>query len=152
MVVTGEAITTTCDFTDGQDGLTNWNAWVGSATGSSASATPALNLTEQVCILGTGVSGYLGLCDFSCNLGYCPTGACTCLEMGAQVELPNATGVVGYPAEGLDATYSGLCSFACNYDYCPSDVCDTTSHTLTIPTSSPFLPSTCTAGTGEGGL
>jgi hypothetical protein len=39
--------------------------------------------------------------------------------MGRQLTLPNATGVMGYPANG-DANYAGLCSFACNYGYCPS--------------------------------
>ncbi|ESZ89825.1 putative alpha-1,3-glucanase/mutanase [Sclerotinia borealis F-4128] len=152
MVMSGEAITTSCDRVNGQDGLTNWNAWVGSASGSTVSATPALNLTEQVCILGTGVAAYKDLCSYSCHLGYCLIGACTCLAMGKQLDQPDATGIKGYPAAGLDATYSGLCDFACNLDFCPSESCDTVKHELVIQTVSPFLPSACTNGTGVNDL
>lgn len=152
MVMSGASISTSCDHTKGQDGVTNWNAWVGSATGSSVHATPALNLTEQVCIRGTGATAYRGLCEFSCNLAYCPIGACTCLEMGAAVKLPEATGVLGYPAAGLDKTYEGLCGFACNYGYCPPAACDTVKHEMAIPTVSPFNPPACIEGTGEGDL
>ncbi|RAH72535.1 uncharacterized protein BO66DRAFT_436204 [Aspergillus aculeatinus CBS 121060] len=59
---------------------------------------------------------------------------------------------IGYPAEGEDANYSGLCSFTCNYGYCPEGACATVSSPLTIPSSSPFTPSACVAGTGEGNL
>lgn len=152
MSMSGEAILTSCDREDGQDGVTNWNAWVGSASGASVDATPALNLDDQVCIKGTGAVAYAGLCEFSCHLAYCPIGACTCLAMGANATLPKATGVVGYPAAGRDETFSGLCAFACNYGYCPSEVCDTVSHDKVILTVSPFNPPACIAGTGEGNL
>ncbi|KAF7948416.1 uncharacterized protein EAE97_003827 [Botrytis byssoidea] len=152
MVMSGETITTSCDRADGQNGLTNWNSWVGSASGSTISATPALNLTEQVCIQGTGAPGYEELCTYSCHLGYCPIGACTCLAMGKQVDQPDSTGTKGYPAAGLNATFSGLCDFACNTGFCPPESCDTVEHELIIPTVSPFLPSACTNGTGVGDL
>jgi hypothetical protein len=71
--------------------------------------------------------------------------------MGRQLTLPNATGVMGYPANG-DANYAGLCSFACNYGYCPSSACSTTKVPPYIPTTSPFNPPACTGGHGDGGF
>ncbi|PYI21842.1 hypothetical protein BO99DRAFT_316686, partial [Aspergillus violaceofuscus CBS 115571] len=145
--VSGGSITTTCN-----DGYENWNAWVGS------DVSPALDLKiprpigTDVCVEGTGVGNFAGLCEFACNYGYCPVGACYCTMVGEQRTLPNATGITGYPAAGEDANYSGLCSFTCNYGYCPEGACATVSSPLTIPSSSPFTPSACVAGTGEGNL
>jgi hypothetical protein len=137
--------------------VTDWNAWVGQASGRTVNTSPALGLDEQVCIEGTGVGNYAGLCSFACRYGYCPLGACTCIRMGKQVPLPTKEttpgwGTIGYPAEGLDATYSGLCGFDCFYGYCPAGACGTTKYPLTVPNVSPFLPNACTGGTGEGNL
>jgi hypothetical protein len=155
MVMSGKAITTDCNLATGQNGVMNWNPWVGSASGPATNASPALELADRVCIEGVGVGNYGGLCSFACSYGYCPLGACTCTRMGKQVPLPTKEdtpgfGTVGFPAEGLDATYSGLCSFNCHYGFCPPGACGTTQHPLTVPTVSPFLPNTCTGGTGEG--
>lgn len=146
--VEGTPITTTCD-----NGLANFNAWVGSATsGSSISAvSPKLSLSDQVCIAGSGAVNFAGLCAFTCRYGYCPVGACYCTAMGKQKELPKATGDKGYPANG-DANYAGLCDFACNYGYCPKTACSTTQRSAYIPPSSPFTPPACTRGEGEGNL
>jgi hypothetical protein len=157
MVMRGKAITTDCNLATGQNGVMNWNPWVGSASGPAAHASPALELADQVCIEGVGVGNYAGLCSFACSYGYCPLGACTCTRMGKQVPLPTKEdtpgfGTVGFPAEGLDATYSGLCSFNCHYGFCPPGACGTTKHPLTVPTVSPFLPNACTGGTGEGNI
>ncbi|KAK9318864.1 glycosyl hydrolase family 71-domain-containing protein [Lipomyces orientalis] len=146
--VDGDSITTSCT-----NGITNWNAWVGSTTASNdISATPSLTVSEQVCINGTGANNFEGLCNFTCYYGYCPVGACTCTAMGAKKPLPSAASVQGYPIAGEDASYSGLCSFACNYGYCPSDACGTVSVPLATPTVSDFSPPACIAGTGEGNL
>lgn len=61
-------------------------------------------------------------------------------QQGDQKPLPTSTGVIGYPAEGLDANYEGLCAFVCNLGYCPSGACGTVKYPLTIATTSPFLP------------
>lgn len=99
MVMTGEAITTGCSRTTGQNGLTNWNAWVGSAWGAASAASPALDLADQVCVEGTGVGNYAGLCSFACGYVYCPIGSCTCIRMGAQVPLlKKATRPAGAPS------------------------------------------------------
>ncbi|KAK9334371.1 hypothetical protein LIPSTDRAFT_115799 [Lipomyces starkeyi NRRL Y-11557] len=144
----GESITTSCT-----NGITTWNAWVGSATASNdISATPSLTVSEQLCINGTGAYNFEGLCSFSCYYGYCPIGACTCTVMGAKKPLPSAISLQGYPIAGEDASYSGLCSFACNYGYCPPDACGTVSVQLATPTVSDFSPPACVAGTGEGNL
>lgn len=95
---------------------------------------------------------FKGLCEFSCQYGYCPYSACTCQALGAQKQLPNETGIEGYPLPGKGATYSGLCSFCCNYGYCPDTACGTEKVPLATPSVSPFAPPACIAGTGEAGL
>ncbi|KAL6232744.1 glycosyl hydrolase family 71-domain-containing protein [Aspergillus navahoensis] len=143
---TGTDITMNC-----RDGYTNWNAWVGSATGPklAEAVPPKLAIDKQLCIRGTAKGNFKGLCEFTCSYGYCPIGACVCLELGLPKELPEPTGVKGYPIAGEGSSYIGLCDFACNYGYCPSGACGTTEVPLTEPTVSPFLPSACTSGTGQ---
>ncbi|KAJ5992306.1 hypothetical protein N7451_008030 [Penicillium sp. IBT 35674x] len=140
-------IISTCD-----EGFNNYNAWVetlGGPPGLSPSST-TINIADQVCVKGKGAYDFNDLCNFTCSYGYCPFGACTCEQMGVAHTKPNATGTLGYPAEGRDANYAGLCSFACNYGYCPSKTCDTTEHPMPVPTVSDFLPPACVAGTGPG--
>lgn len=140
----GAPITASCD-------MVNWNAYTGGAE-STVELTFGLPdlLDSKVCVNGTGAYSFAGLCEFTCRYGYCPLGACLCREMGNQKALPKALNVNGYPAAGLDASYSGLCAFACNYGYCPSNACSDTPSPLVVPTVSPFLPPTCTGGTGTG--
>lgn len=88
MTVSDEPITTNCNLAAGQNGVANWNAWVGSTSGRNVNASPKLDLDNQVCIEGTGVGNCAGLCSFACSYGYCPLGACTCIRMGQQVPLP----------------------------------------------------------------
>ncbi|KAJ6163877.1 Glycoside hydrolase family 71 [Penicillium chrysogenum] len=143
---TGTDITTSC-----LDGYTNWNAWVGSATGPklAEAVSPKLAVDKQQCIRGTAKGNFKGLCEFTCSYGYCPIGACVCLELGPPKKLPEPTGVKGYPIAGEGSSFIGLCDFACNYGYCPAGACGTTEVDLTEPTVSPFLPSACTSGTGR---
>ncbi|KAB5514888.1 hypothetical protein GE09DRAFT_1067084 [Coniochaeta sp. 2T2.1] len=95
---------------------------------SSPSSPPA-----SVCISGTFTTNpnQQGLCQFSCSYGYCPPGPCICTSYGAQVPLPPATGVAGYPLAGEDASYIGLCSFTYAYGYFPTTAC--TSHANGTP-------------------
>lgn len=147
--VSGPAITTSCPKE-----ITNWNAWVGSATAANTIPTtsPELSNNDAVCIEGFGVYNFAGLCNFTCQYGYCPIGACTCTAMGPAAQKPTPTGKQGYPIAGEDASYSGLCSFACNYGYCPDTTCGYVEVPLATPTVSPFLPPACTAGSGDGNL
>ncbi|KAH7320769.1 glycosyl hydrolase family 71-domain-containing protein [Stachybotrys elegans] len=148
-------------------GITNWNPWVGGVpTTRSVNKAPALSLKDQKCMLGTGREGYKELCEFSCALGYCPPGPCTCTKLGMpELEL-EPKNVDGYPLPGGDCTYKGLCSHACNYGLCPSQYCTTDASAkdkCVIPPEEPD-PSdpesggggagseACTSGTGEGGL
>ncbi|RWQ93422.1 glycosyl hydrolase family 71-domain-containing protein [Paecilomyces variotii] len=146
--VKGSSITTSC-----KNGIENWNAWVGSDSASKTiSATPKLALYEQKCINGTGANNFEGICNFACEYGYCPIGACLCQLQGKPKPTPKATGKMGYPLAGEDASYSGLCAFDCPLGYCPDNACGTTSAPLSTPTVSDFLPPACVAGTGEGNL
>ncbi|KAJ5019227.1 Mutanase [Colletotrichum sp. SAR 10_99] len=95
--IDGGSITDNC----AERGLTNWNAWVGSAMAAgSISATPALSRDEQKCIKGTGATGFTKLCEFTCKYGYCPVSACQCLAIGAPIPEPPTTGPAGFPAAG----------------------------------------------------
>ncbi|KAH8649882.1 glycosyl hydrolase family 71-domain-containing protein, partial [Xylariales sp. PMI_506] len=138
------------------DGYTNFNAWVGSATGGTISATPSLTLDDMVCINGTGANNFAGLCSFACGYtAYCPPEACVCLQMGAPLnsaQIPSATHPVGYPVAGEDSSYSGLCAYDCELGYCPPTACTTTSAALTTPTVSDFENNFCHGGTGSGNL
>jgi len=107
-------------------------------------------MDAQVCINGTSVSGFSGLCEFGCHLGYCPIGACVCTRMGEQRDLPEPKNVNGYPGPGKDANYAGLCAFDCNYNYCPEPACATFESPLTTPLVSPFSPPACISGRGPG--
>ncbi|RDW92917.1 uncharacterized protein DSM5745_00239 [Aspergillus mulundensis] len=138
----GPAISNTCTT-----GLSNWNAWVGEADGPSmAAATPALTRSEQACIQGTGVNNFAGICQYSCQYGYCPISACVCQAVGAPVAGPSATSPVGYPIAGEDASYSGVCAFDCERGYCPDTACSTVSAPLSTPTVSDFTPPACVRG------
>jgi hypothetical protein len=146
--VTGASISDSCT-----DGIQNYNAWVGCASSSTAvSASPGLKLDDAVCVNGTGVNNFVGLCGFACHYGYCPYSACTCESLGAERKKPNAIGIQGYPIAKEDATYSALCSFSCNYGYCPENACGTEEVELTVPTVSEFASPACVAGTGDGDL
>lgn len=140
-------ITSTCD-----EGFNNYNAWVGTLRGppSLSPSSTTINIADQVCVKGKGAYDFNDLCNFTCSYGYCPVGAYTYEQMGVDHTKPNATGTLGYLAEGRDANYAGLCSFACNYGYCPSKTYDTTEHPMPVPTVSDFLPPACVAGTGPG--
>ncbi|KAH6974411.1 glycosyl hydrolase family 71-domain-containing protein, partial [Ilyonectria sp. MPI-CAGE-AT-0026] len=156
MTLTGREITSACNRVDGQDGKQNWNAWVGSQTGSSANKE--VDISKWVCIEGTapGAPEFADLCEFTCKYGYCPPGACYCSNMGAQKEKPDSDtpgyGTKGYPAEGMSSSYEGLCAFACDLGFCPSAYCDTSEHAKVVPNVSPFTPDACTSGKGGEGL
>ncbi|KAM3149340.1 hypothetical protein ABEW05_010378 [Botrytis cinerea] len=133
------------------------------ATGTSSAAPSASSAIGQTCVKGTGPGNYLGLCDFSCNFGYCPS-PCSCIQFSSTaVPPPPISNTPGFPLPGLNADYSGLCSFTCNHGYCPDGACTTdasaaagnssssavstpSSTSSTLPTSS-LAPLTLTAPT-----
>ncbi|KAK8044788.1 hypothetical protein PG993_004812 [Apiospora rasikravindrae] len=156
MTVRGRDISTSCNDVPGQNGQTNWNAWVGSQSG--AAVNKEVDISLWVCTEGgaPGAAAFDDLCEFTCRYGYCPPGACYCKSMGPQREKPGPDtpgyGTVGYPGEGMSASYGGLCSFACDLGHCPSPYCDTAKHPTVVPAVSPFTPDACVKGTGEGDL
>ncbi|KAM0154948.1 hypothetical protein ACHAPG_006173 [Botrytis cinerea] len=96
-------------------------------TSSSTSTSSTSSLPEPspstVCTSGWGPGNYIGLCQFTCNYGYCPPGPCTCLSYGSQIPAPPITNQAGYPLPGEDDSYLGLCSYSCNHGYCPPTAC-----------------------------
>ncbi|KAF2116938.1 glycosyl hydrolase family 71-domain-containing protein [Lophiotrema nucula] len=134
-------------------GKMNWNARVSSDNWPlSKSGGPweqKQDVEDRVCIQGWGEGlGFNDLCEFTCGLGYCPD-SCVCENIGEQRDKPDPTYDKGFPANG-DDNYAGLCDFACNLGHCPSEWCSPTKKPQYIPDTSPFLPDTCTKGTGTG--
>ncbi|KAF4825555.1 Mutanase [Colletotrichum siamense] len=147
--IDGGSITDNC----AERGLTNWNAWVGSAMAAgSISATPALSRSEQTCIKGTGATGFTKLCEFTCKYGYCPVSACQCVAIGAPIPEPPTTGPAGFPAAGKSESYTGLCGWSCPRGFCPTESCSTSKQPIKNPTVSEFLPPACTGGGSDNGL
>ncbi|KAI9641740.1 hypothetical protein NHQ30_009596 [Ciborinia camelliae] len=97
------------------------------STGTSSAAPSASSPIGQTCVNGTGPGNYLGLCNFSCNFGYCPS-PCTCFQYSATaIPAPPISNTPGFPLPGENADYTGLCSFTCNHGYCPEGACTTDS-------------------------
>jgi hypothetical protein len=151
----GASLRTTCE-----QGITNWNPWVGGVqTSRGVNKKPLLSLADQTCMEGNGRAGFEELCKFACVQGYCPPGPCTCTKIGKPLlELP-ALDREGYPLPGADCTYKGLCSFACNYGPCPAAYCTldpAAKDKCVIPPEEPdpedTIAGACTSGTGTGGL
>ncbi|OJJ95366.1 hypothetical protein ASPACDRAFT_64286 [Aspergillus aculeatus ATCC 16872] len=97
-------------------------------------------------------NAWVGSAMASATIDATPTYSLLNAKIGPQPELRKSLGVVGYPITGETADYSRLCAFACNYGYCPPTACGTIEVALTVTTASPFTPTTCTAGQGEGNL
>ncbi|KAK4208461.1 hypothetical protein QBC37DRAFT_405251 [Rhypophila decipiens] len=65
-----------------------------------------------------------GLCDFSCNFGFCPESLCTCYEQGPLEPLPGARDAGDIVAwDEFNVDLNRLCKFACKYGYCPEKIC-----------------------------
>jgi hypothetical protein len=152
----GAPISATCP-----NGVQNWNAWVGSAVGNRAISptSPKYPLSKQLCVEGSGSKSQFNLlCQYSCALGYCPPGPCTCYKMGVKNIDLDPKNIDGYPLPGSDCTYLGLCSFACNYGFCPSEYCTSDAGAkdkCVVPAPEPDpddQTQSCTSGTGEGNL
>lgn len=135
------------------NGLTNWNPWVGSAViPGSVSVEMPRPRSEQGCVKGTGAKGFTELCEFNCKYDYCPVSACLCQALGAPNPKPTALNREGFPAKGRSENYSGICSNACNYGYCPEEYCSLTRQPVVNPTVSEFLPPACVGGTSRAGF
>lgn len=104
---------------------------------------------SEGCIAGDDLTVDTGdLCEFTCDLGFCPESLCYCTERGILDPLPavkNASAndvVIAWNEQGIDI--NKMCKFACTYGYCPDDVCTTPLETMvdddsddTPPTPSP---------------
>lgn len=110
---------------------------------SSTSATPS---PTGYCTRGTGPGGYLGLCDFSCYFGFCPS-PCTCTARSSTPnQAPALTSDHGYALPGEAADFGPLCDYTCSHNYCPDTVC-----TKVPPSNNPGSGNVCVQGSGTGG-
>lgn len=76
------------------------------------------------CILGEDLTlDSASLCEFTCELGFCPDTACSCQDFGPLNPLPNEGSANGRAIDEFDLDINRLCNFACKYGYCPEDVC-----------------------------
>ncbi|KAH7305172.1 glycosyl hydrolase family 71-domain-containing protein, partial [Rhexocercosporidium sp. MPI-PUGE-AT-0058] len=138
----GPPVSTTC-----KNNIQNYNPWVGSVTGGGVGNVRTPYRTEELfCVRGKGVGDYAKLCAFGCSYGYCPSGVCTCTDLG---------GPLSYPVASKDSSYGGLCSFGCNYGFCPEGICQKTEVALSAPSEAGPFPrygGGCVSGTGQGGF
>ncbi|CAD6446789.1 70f8fb62-2be9-40c0-91c7-3914c6610b41 [Sclerotinia trifoliorum] len=140
LTITGESIGG-C----GEDGYANFNPWVGGdfVPGKISVETP-YELSDLVCVEGSGAPGFAEMCSVVCEYGYCPIGACYCTAIGLQKDYPVYTGDTGFATS--DPDYNGLCAWTYQYGFTFPNHCSTTKQVTSVPTSSPFLPKACTAG------
>lgn len=141
----GEPITTDCQR---WNGFINYNAYTMGTKASSSTPLTAADISNLVCVSGTGMWKVESLCQFTCANGYCPEGACVCTKLGKQPKLPKAKDINGYPTAKYDESFSGLCSFACNYGVCAdfAPACSTTKVPLPVWPESLFDPYYCIEG------
>ncbi|ESZ94750.1 alpha-1,3-glucanase/mutanase [Sclerotinia borealis F-4128] len=129
----------------GNGGYANFNPWVGGdfVPGKISVETP-YDLSDLVCIEGSGATGFATICSLVCEYGYCPIGACYCTALGLQKEYPVFTGDLGFATS--DPNYDGLCKWTYQFGFTFPDHCSTTKQDTTVPNPSPFLPKSCTGG------
>ncbi|ERT01646.1 hypothetical protein HMPREF1624_02898 [Sporothrix schenckii ATCC 58251] len=90
---------------------------------------------SEGCIAGDDLTVDTGdLCEFTCDLGFCPESLCYCTERGILDPLPAVKNgsandvVIAWNEQGIDI--NKMCKFACTYGYCPDDVCTTPLETM----------------------
>ncbi|TEY86550.1 hypothetical protein BOTCAL_0006g00300 [Botryotinia calthae] len=107
------------------------------ATTTTTSTTSSV--PSGTCVAGIGAENFIGLCQFSCNFGYCPS-PCKCTSYATTgIAAPPVTNTPGYPLAGEDSSaYSSLYDFTCNHGYCPPTAC--TYNKDGSPISSPAPP------------
>lgn len=98
------------------------------ASQTQPSAAPTATATAS-CNGGTVAEGQsgnlLGLCDFACSHGFCPSIWCTCTSTGPTQTYMAGDGSDGCALEGEDTAYDALCAFSCGLGYCPDTACST---------------------------
>ncbi|KAH8585563.1 glycoside hydrolase family 18 protein [Bisporella sp. PMI_857] len=64
------------------------------------------------------------LCEFSCQLGFCPSTLCSCTATDIVYPLPierDSSNIMAI--DEINPDMNRLCLFACQYGYCPPEVC-----------------------------
>jgi hypothetical protein len=79
----------------------------------------------------TGVScqrrrQYAGLCNFACNLGFCPSDTCATSPQPPFIPANSPFSDPACIAGTGTGAFAGLCSFACNWGFCPIHHCQCT--------------------------
>ncbi len=108
-------------------GSIDWAVDLQMFTQDDFSAVPDRPTTGQGCIGGTDNTVDSGnLCEFACELGFCPDHLCTCKFTGELKPLPKETNSINVTAwDEVNLDLNRLCKFACKYGYCPMDICTT---------------------------
>lgn len=130
-------------------GTVDWAVDLQSFTDADFNAPPDRTVAADgtSCISGEDLTAESAdLCEFSCSLGFCPPGRCTCVSTGALRGLPwqsNFADVIAWDEEDIELNQ--LCAFACKYGYCPKDVCREPYPDVTIVEVDPAPASPTTA-------
>ncbi|KAK2599166.1 hypothetical protein QQS21_005356 [Conoideocrella luteorostrata] len=83
------------------------------------------NEKGEVCVAGEDISADSGdLCEFTCELGFCPESHCECITWGSPSSRPKEDPTSNAVAnDGFDVDLNRLCKFACKYGFCPENIC-----------------------------
>jgi lysophospholipase L1-like esterase len=82
--------------------------------------------TYEVGFSASGDASYDGLCDFACNLGFCPSTSCSKTKHDSYIPPSspfNPATCTHWTGSGANA---GLCDYGCNFGFCPRAVCTCT--------------------------
>lgn len=91
--IPSQSISTDCKLN-----IQNYNAYTGSVAFNNIPwAQPKLAPGDEACVRGTGVDNehFKDICTVTCALGYCPLGACQCLQRGATPPVLPSVGIKG---------------------------------------------------------
>lgn len=66
---------------------------------------------------------YSGLCNFDCNLGYCPEGVCDTVPGPLTTPSVSPFSPTACTSGSGPGNYGGLCSYACTFGFCPRNIC-----------------------------
>ncbi|QPH01779.1 hypothetical protein C2857_005982 [Epichloe festucae Fl1] len=97
------------------------------------------NEDGEVCVGGEDVTADSGdLCEFTCELGFCPSSLCECISWGQPQPRPKEDPTSDAVANDVfNVELNHLCKFSCKHGFCPENVCQATPPDWSIEESPP---------------
>ena len=108
-------------------GTIDWAVDLQSFTSIDANDFADRPTSGEGCVSGSDTTlDSVDLCEFTCELGFCPEPLCACDETGELEPLPdesdrNISNIIAFDERNVDL--NRVCKFACKYGYCPEKLC-----------------------------